>query len=122
MPETLIHSSNIVTARIADELGGERLKADDGAAGLERAARDRAARARPLWPSGEWARSTTMTVSYGHGIAVTPLHLASAYAALVNGGIWRPATLLQARARPKCRAGRRVFKARPARGCASCCG
>jgi len=32
-------------------------------------------------------------VSYGHGIAVTPLHLASAYAALVNGGIWRPATL-----------------------------
>ena len=28
-----------------------------------------------------------MTVSYGHGIAVTPLHLASAYAALVNGGV-----------------------------------
>ena len=36
-----------------------------------------------------------MTVGFGHGIAVTPLHLASAYAALVNGGIWRPATLLQ---------------------------
>ena len=34
-----------------------------------------------------------MTVGYGHGIAVTPLHLASAYAAMVNGGIWRPATL-----------------------------
>jgi cell division protein FtsI (penicillin-binding protein 3) len=42
---------------------------------------------------GAWSRITTMTVSYGHGIAVTPLHLASAYAALVNGGIWRPATL-----------------------------
>jgi cell division protein FtsI (penicillin-binding protein 3) len=36
-----------------------------------------------------------MTVAYGHGIAVTPLHLASAYAALANGGIWRPATLLK---------------------------
>jgi cell division protein FtsI (penicillin-binding protein 3) len=36
-----------------------------------------------------------MTTAYGHGIAVTPLHLASAYAALVNGGIWRPATLLK---------------------------
>ena len=36
-----------------------------------------------------------MTSGYGHGIAVTPLHLASAYAALVNGGIWRPATLLR---------------------------
>ena len=36
-----------------------------------------------------------MTTAFGHGIAVTPLHLASAYAALVNGGIWRPATLLK---------------------------
>jgi cell division protein FtsI (penicillin-binding protein 3) len=51
-----------------------------------------------------------MTVSYGHGIAVTPLHLASAYAALVNGGIWRPATLYKvdpAHLAP----GRRVFQA-----------
>jgi hypothetical protein len=51
------------------------------------------ARGMPLWPKGNWSRITTMTVSFGHGIAVTPLHLASAYAALVNGGIWRPATL-----------------------------
>ena len=43
------------------------------------------ARGFPLWPKGEWRRLTTMTVSYGHGIAVTPLHLATAYAALVNG-------------------------------------
>jgi hypothetical protein len=49
---------------------------------------------RPLLPT-YWARTTTMTTAYGHGIAVTPLHLASAYAALVNGGIWRPATLLK---------------------------
>jgi cell division protein FtsI (penicillin-binding protein 3) len=51
-----------------------------------------------------------MTVGYGHGIAVTPLHLASAYATMVNGGIWRPATLqkLAAGESPK---GRRVFKA-----------
>ena len=36
-----------------------------------------------------------MTVGFGHGIAVTPLQLASAYAALVNGGVLRPATLLK---------------------------
>ena len=36
-----------------------------------------------------------MTSAYGHGIAVTPLHLANAYATLVNGGIWRPTTLLK---------------------------
>jgi cell division protein FtsI (penicillin-binding protein 3) len=51
-----------------------------------------------------------MTVGYGHGIAVTPLHLASAYAAMVNGGIWRPATLQ--RVEPgHANHGRRVFKA-----------
>jgi cell division protein FtsI (penicillin-binding protein 3) len=50
-----------------------------------------------------------MTVSYGHGLAVTPLHLASAYAAMVNGGVWRPATLM--RLDPaKVPKGRRVFK------------
>ncbi len=36
-----------------------------------------------------------MTTAYGHGIAVSPLHLASAYAALVNGGIYHPATLMK---------------------------
>src|SRR3546814_1034376 len=51
-----------------------------------------------------------MTVSYGHGIAVTPLHLASAYAALVNGGIWRPATLLKVKDGEVAK-GRRVFSA-----------
>ena len=61
----------------------------------------------PLYPKS-WGRITTMTVGFGHGIAVTPLHLASAYAALVNGGIYRPATIL--RVEPgHAAAGRRVF-------------
>jgi cell division protein FtsI (penicillin-binding protein 3) len=51
-------------------------------------------RARPLWPS-DWGRARVLTSGFGHGVAVTPLHLASAYAALVNGGFWRPATLLR---------------------------
>jgi cell division protein FtsI (penicillin-binding protein 3) len=108
--EALIHSSNIVTAQIADELGGTRLKATMAALGFNaRSPIQLPARGFPIWHSGEWPRLTTMTVSYGHGIAVTPLHLASAYAALVNGGLWRPATLrrLQPSEVP---AGRQVFK------------
>ncbi|MCB2076375.1 MAG: penicillin-binding protein 2, partial [Novosphingobium sp.] len=111
VPETLIHSSNIVTAQIADDLGGANLKKTMQKLGMnERPYIELPARGFPLWPSGDWARITTMTVSYGHGIAVTPLHLASAYAAMVNGGIWRPATLrkLEPGEAPK---GRRVFKA-----------
>ena len=111
VPQTLIHSSNIVTAQIADELGGARLKAKMRALGMnERPYIELPAKGHPLWPGDDWARITTMTVSFGHGIAVTPLHLASAYAALVNGGIWRPATLrkLEPGEAPH---GRRVFKA-----------
>jgi cell division protein FtsI (penicillin-binding protein 3) len=94
VPETLIHSSNVVTAQIADELGGVRLKKTMESLHMNaRPQIELPARGFPIWPSGVWPRLRTMTVSYGHGIAVTPLHLASAYAALVNGGIWRPATL-----------------------------
>ena len=111
-PEALIHSSNVVTARIADELGADRLKATMIALGMnERPYLELPGRGFPLFPRDKkWARITNMTVSYGHGIAVTPLHLASAYATLVNGGIWRPATLQKIGAGQAPR-GRRVFKA-----------
>jgi cell division protein FtsI (penicillin-binding protein 3) len=50
-----------------------------------------------------------MTAGFGHSIQVTPLHLASAYAALVNGGIFRPATLLKVEEGSALPQGRRVF-------------
>jgi cell division protein FtsI (penicillin-binding protein 3) len=94
-PETLVHSSNIATARIADELGSERAQVFFRRLGFgEPPHIELRERGRTLWPTS-WGRVTNMTVAYGHGIAVTPLHLASAYAAIINGGIWRPATLLK---------------------------
>lgn len=111
VPEALIHSSNIVTAQIADELGGTALRETMMRLGMnERPYIELPARGFPLWPKGDWARITTMTVSYGHGIAVTPLHLGAAYAAMVNGGIWRPTTLMKVPP-GKVIEGRRVFKA-----------
>ncbi|MES2159127.1 MAG: penicillin-binding protein 2 [Pseudomonadota bacterium] len=110
VPEILVHSSNIGTARIADEMGAAPLQKLFRALDFDqRAPIELKERAGTLWPAN-WGRITTMTVSYGHGIAVTPLHLASAYAALVNGGTWRPATLRKLRAEdvPE---GRRVFSA-----------
>ena len=95
VPEALVHSSNIVTARISDQLGPVRMQTIfrklhfDTAPDIELKERGR-----PIWPS-DWGRATVMTSGYGHGIAVTPLHLANAYAALVNGGIWRPSTLMK---------------------------
>ena len=109
--EALNHSSNTVTARVADELGPERMRRTMIDLGMnERPYIELPAKGFPIWPGEKWPRLRSMTVGYGHGIAVTPLHLASAYAAMVNGGIWRPATLkkLGPGEAPK---GRRVFKA-----------
>lgn len=111
VPEMLIHSSNVVTAHLVDATGPAVLQKYMRELGMaERPYIELPARGFPIWSSGEWPRLRAMTVGYGHGIAVTPLHLASAYATMVNGGIWRPATLhkLGPGEAPK---GRRVFKA-----------
>jgi cell division protein FtsI (penicillin-binding protein 3) len=111
VPEILIHSSNIGTAHVVDDLGAARMKQVMGDLGFnERPYIELPARGFPIWASGDWPRLRAMTVGYGHGLAVTPLHLACAYAAMVNGGIWRPATLQRVEPGHANR-GRRVFKA-----------
>ena len=110
VPEALVHSSNVVTARIADNLGQPRMDAMLRDLGFDkRPAIEIGERAAPLWPRN-WGRITNMTVGYGHGISVTPMHLANAYAAMVNGGIWRPATLMKVKAGTKPKE-KRVFTA-----------
>ncbi|TCJ38215.1 penicillin-binding protein 2 [Parafrankia sp. BMG5.11] len=110
-PEMLMHSSNVVTAHMVREMGAGRLKQVMADLGMNaRPEIELPAKGFPIWSSGEWPLLRGMTVGYGHGIAVTPLHLASAYATMVNGGLYRPATLhkLAPNQVPK---GRRVFKA-----------
>jgi len=110
VPQALVHSSNTVTARVADELGPERLRRAMMDLGMDRRPFiELPGKGRPLWPKGDWSRVTNMTVGFGHGLSVTPLHLATAYAAMVNGGIWRPSTLMKLDPKDVPR-GRRVFK------------
>ena len=109
IPETLIYSSNVATARVADELGRERLETMYRKLGFDtKPDIELEEKGRPLWPR-YWARTTTMTTAFGHGIAITPLQLANAYASLVNGGMWRPATLLKVGPGHPVPAGRRVI-------------
>jgi cell division protein FtsI (penicillin-binding protein 3) len=109
-PEALVHSSNIVTARIADNLGREKMEKMLRTLDFDKRPRiELAERSRPLWPTS-WGRITNMTVGYGHGMSVTPLHLANAYAAMVNGGTFRPATLFKNPEGKKV-PGKRVFSA-----------
>ena len=86
--DVIVKSSNIGTARLAIEIGGERQAAFLASLGLmdpTPVELVEAARARPMAPD-RWPEITQMTVSYGHGIAVSPVHLAAAYASVLNGG------------------------------------
>ena len=110
IPQTLVYSSNTVTARVADLLGPKRLQQMLTDLDMHnRPQIELPARGKPQWPAEPGHRHTNMVIGYGHSLAVTPLHLATAYAAMVNGGIWRPATLHRIKPGEAPR-GRRVFK------------
>jgi len=95
VPEIIVHSSNIGAAKMAVDVGGAGQQAYLKKFGLLReAALELPEIGRPLVP-GTWREINTMTISYGHGIAVTPVQLTAAIGSLTNGGILRPATLLK---------------------------
>jgi cell division protein FtsI (penicillin-binding protein 3) len=94
--EIMKESSNIGTAQIAAQLGSERQKAFLRKMGfLGQIDIELRERARALTPGNNWGPLEVMTVGYGHGIAVTPLHLATGYATLFNGGVYHPARLVK---------------------------
>ncbi len=95
VPEILVYSSNIGSAKMAMDLGTKTQRSYLGRLGLLKAASIELPEiGSPLHPS-RWRDINTMTISYGHGIAVSPLQVATAVAGVVNGGIFRPATLLK---------------------------
>lgn len=95
VPEVFTYSSNIGSALMARDIGPERQKAYLERLGMfEKTAIELSGAVRPLLPR-QWGEVESMTVSYGHGIAVTPLHLVSGIASIVNGGRLIPATLLR---------------------------
>ncbi len=88
LPEIFKHSSNIGTAKIAVEIGEETQKKFLKKLGLlDVLPLELPERGVPLFPK-VWKKVQSMTIAYGHGIAVTPLHAVAATAAMVNGGIW----------------------------------
>jgi cell division protein FtsI (penicillin-binding protein 3) len=87
--DVIVKSSNIGTARIAIEQGTRAQQEFLRRIGFfdpVPVELVEAGRTAPLLPA-RWSDLSTMTIAYGHGIALTPLHLATAYATLVNGGL-----------------------------------
>nr|WP_281494052.1 penicillin-binding protein 2 [Jannaschia sp. S6380] len=94
--DVIVKSSNIGTARMALDIGAARQQAFLRSLGFFEATPvelTEAPGARPILPT-RWPDISTMTISYGHGLSASPLHLATAYASLLNGGTRVAPTLL----------------------------
>lgn len=95
IPEIFSHSSNIGSALMGEEIGTQALRNFYRDLGLmERVSVNDIQTAQPLLPS-TWRDINTLTASYGHGMAVTPLHVVQAVGTIANGGLLvRPNILL----------------------------
>jgi cell division protein FtsI (penicillin-binding protein 3) len=92
-PEILIYSSNIGAALMAVDVGTTLQRQYLQRLGLlQPAAIELPEIGAPLVPN-PWREINTMTVGFGHGLAITPLQLVNGVAAVVNGGVLRPARL-----------------------------
>jgi cell division protein FtsI (penicillin-binding protein 3) len=105
VPEILVHSSNIGAAHMALDVGSQlQRKYLDRLGLLAPPAIELPEVETPLAPN-PWRDINTMTIGFGHGIAVSPLQLAAAIATVVNGGFYRSPTILH-RETPAARAER----------------
>lgn len=95
--DVIVKSSNIGTARIAMEIGIQRQQeflGDLGFLSPTPVELIEAPGAKPLLPRN-WSEISTMTISFGHGLSTSPLHMAAGYASLLNGGTKVTPTLVK---------------------------
>jgi cell division protein FtsI (penicillin-binding protein 3) len=94
--DIFIHSSNMGAARIAEAAGVARQQRFLESLGLfEKLETEAGTTRKPVFP-GVWRPANTVTIAYGHGIAVPPILFAAAMAAIVNGGVRIKPTFLLA--------------------------
>jgi cell division protein FtsI (penicillin-binding protein 3) len=111
LPEVLAFSSNLGAAHVALGVGAARQQTWLQAMGMFRKVGIELPEAGfPIVPPrASWKEATTMTVGFGHGIAVSPLHVVRGTAALANGGIVLQPTILARDPDSPPPAGRRIM-------------
>jgi cell division protein FtsI (penicillin-binding protein 3) len=94
--EILAVSSNIGTAKVAQMLGDEKLLRALSEFGFgEKSGLETSGESKGILPALPWRDHLLSNISFGHGIATTPLQIANAYAAIANGGELRKPLLVK---------------------------
>ncbi len=94
IPEVFQYSSNIGTAAVADMVGIEGHQQFLTRLGLLSKMDTEMPGVAPPTQPRTWKKINSVTISFGHGVATTPLQTAVAAAALMNGGYLVPPTFL----------------------------
>jgi len=95
LPEVIRYSSNLGAARIAMEAGVATHRKYIERFGLTKPLSLEIGELGTPHVPNPWREVNTMTIAFGHGLSVTPVHLAAGVAAVANGGVLHPATLLK---------------------------
>jgi len=104
--EILKYSSNIGSAKIAQEIGNvEQKKFFQKLGLLETVSCELAETQRPIYPK-VWSEASAITIAFGHGIALSPLHLITTMSGILNNGVVNEPTLLK---RDRVIPGRRIL-------------
>ena len=111
-PEVIAYSSNLGAAHMAQAVGAERQRSWLQAMGMfTRIGIELPEQGQPIvQPAANWKEIATMTVGFGHGIAVSPLHVVRGTAALANGGTVLRPTILAPETGMAARDGTRVMQ------------
>ncbi len=95
VPEIFMYSSNIGTVRIALKFGVERQKAFFEKLGFLKPLKiEIGENGTPMAPH-DWKDINLATISYGYGMAISPIQLLNGVSVMVNGGVLRQPTLLK---------------------------
>jgi cell division protein FtsI (penicillin-binding protein 3) len=110
VPEVFTYSSNIGTAKMALALGVEHHKTFLRKMGqMDRLTTEIPESAMPLVPRN-WGELNTVTIAFGHGMAVAPLQAVMAVGALMNGGKLISPTFLKRSETDAAEVGKQVVK------------
>jgi len=101
LEEVFANSSNIGTVKVAEKIGIKTQKEYLKKLGLlDKVETEFPGLGHPIFPK-KWREINLYTIAYGHGIAVTPLHLATSVSAVVNGGVLYQPSFVKLDEKPK---------------------
>jgi len=115
VPEIYKYSSNIGTIKIMQAMGKDEFRAFMTRLGFDKPIPFELPEMRTPKVPEKFSEIVAATASFGHGISISPLHMAQAYAGFVNDGVMMPVTLMKRSPEEAAQLGTRIISSQTSR-------